>query len=175
MTVQESTAKRPGQIVLGWWSHEVGDRASASARGLAARLRRASAIAALTEPAVHQLITQLALKRNALNTQRLLRLVRVLAEVREHTDDTLAQRLGRGDPPAMSSLRFQRLMRAKDEELVMLLRRTLTLVDRRCNVAALGEDLLFWNDVIRTRWCFQYFGAALSDNTINPTALEQAV
>jgi CRISPR system Cascade subunit CasB len=51
------------------------------------------------------------------------------------------------------------LMRASDGDLAVGLRRAIPMVGRTCNVARLGRDLLFWNEITRTRWCFDYFGA----------------
>jgi CRISPR system Cascade subunit CasB len=51
-------------------------------------------------------------------------------------------------------------MRADDSELPGALRRAIVMADRRCNVAALGTDLLFWSDRTRTDWCFHYYGEA---------------
>ena len=61
----------------------------------------------------------------------------------------------------MSALRFQRLMRVADGDLTDALRRAILMADRRCNVAALGFDLLHWSEKTRSRWCFQYFGGSL--------------
>ena len=151
-------ARRPGQIILGWWSRNIGDRKQAHARGLAARLRRAGPVGVLGEAAVHDLARALDLKDAAV----LIRLVQVLAEVREPYGQPLAAALG-GAAPAMSTLRFQRLMRVADGDLTDALRRAIVLADRHCNVAALGEDLLHWSEKTRSRWCFQYFGAAAPD------------
>jgi CRISPR system Cascade subunit CasB len=49
-------------------------------------------------------------------------------------------------------------MRAEGEELTDLLRRAIVTAERRCNVAALAEDLLHW-EAARPRWCFHYFDA----------------
>jgi len=125
---------------------------------LAARLRRAGPVAVLSEAAVHDLARALRVTEAAV----LIRLVQVLAEVREHTSRPLASALG-GDPAAMSALRFQRLMRVSDDDLTDALRRAIAMADRRCNVAALGEDMLHWSEKTRSRWCFQYFGAAAPD------------
>ncbi|WP_116133445.1 type I-E CRISPR-associated protein Cse2/CasB [Tropicimonas sp. IMCC34043] len=149
-----SETKSPGQIVLGWWSHQIADRQSGKARALAARLRHATAIEALSEPQVHALAQALNLRDAA----PLLRLVTVLARVRDHENRPLARRLG-GDPPAMSAARFQRLMRAEGEELTAALCRALPMAANKCNVAALGQDLLRWDDTTRARWTFHYFGA----------------
>jgi CRISPR system Cascade subunit CasB len=143
-----------GQIVLGWWQRVLADRQSGRARALAARLRRASPVAALAEPEVHDLARRLGLRDAA----HLARLVTLLAEVRTHVPQTLMRRLG-GPEPVLSPLRFQRLMRASDEELPDALRRAIVAADRTCNVAALGEDLLFWSEKSRGRWSFQYFWA----------------
>ena len=142
-----------GKIILGWWARELGDRQSVAARGLAARLRRAGPVDALAEHAVHELGRALQLRDGV----RLASVVRLLAEVREHVPQPLFRRLG-GAEPAMSELRFQRLMRAEGEELPNALRRAIALADRRCNVARLGDDLLHWGEDVRRRWCFDYYG-----------------
>ncbi|MCB1387904.1 MAG: type I-E CRISPR-associated protein Cse2/CasB [Rhodobacteraceae bacterium] len=142
-----------GATILGWWARELGNRESGPARALAARLRRAGPVDALAESAVQELGRALALRDGA----RLSRLVRILAEVREHDGATLPRRLG-GAEPAMSTLRFQRLIRADEAELTDTLRRAIILADRRCNVAALGADLLHWGEATKTNWCFHYYG-----------------
>lgn len=150
----ETQENATARIILGWWSQALEDRTSGSARALAARLRRASPIEALCEARVHDLAHALHLHDGA----RLARLACALAQVRSHVPQTLMRRVG-GAEPALSPLRFQRLMRASDEELPNALRRVIIAADRSCNVAALGEDLLHWNETTRSRWAFQYFGA----------------
>lgn len=151
----KDAAKTPGGIALGWWGVHIGDRESAAARGLAARLRRAAPMAVLCEPAVQDLARSLGM--GPARAQDIVRLAGLLAEVREHDGAPLARRLG-GAEPVLSGLRFQRLMRAEGDELVALLRRAIAMAERRCNVAALASDLLHWQ-VARPRWCFHYFGA----------------
>jgi len=143
-----------GQTVLGWWQVNIGARDSAQARALAARLRRAGPVESLSERAVHELAR--ALEVQPAKADRLARMVRILAELREHDSATLAQRLGGG---VLSDLRFQRLMRADGDERDALLRRAISIADRRGNVAALANDIWVWDDSVRTRWCFHYFGA----------------
>ena len=174
----ETDKKSPGTIIFKWWAQHIGNRETASARGLAARLNRADAVGALSEPAVHALMQSLDWRPTPWHVEVLLRLALVLPQVREHTHASLAQRLGAGDPPAMSTLRFQRLIRADGEELVTALRRALPLVDRRCNVAALGRDLVYWSqrdDSVRTRWCFDYFGAVAPAATTETLATEEEI
>lgn len=148
--------KSPAQIILGWWGRSLGDRDRPRARALAAQLRRAGPIEALVEREVQDLANALALRPK--DAPRLARLVCLLAEMREHDPASLAKRLG-GSEPTLSTLRFQRLMRAEEEDLTPLLRRAIVMADRRANIAALGTDLLYWNDKTRARWCFNYFGA----------------
>lgn len=147
--------KGPGAIALGWWSREIAPRDIPAAKGLSARLRRAAPLAVLCEPAVIQLASALGLR--PAQADRLVMVATLLAEIRENSAETLAKRLG-GAEPALSSLRFQRLLRAEGEELTDHLRRAITMAERRCNVAALATDLLHW-EAARSRWCFHYFGA----------------
>lgn len=160
--MSEAKEKTPGQIILGWWSQELTNPNSATARGLAARLRRATPSSALAERAVHELAARLDEVQIRLgfprhSAERLSLLVRLLAEVREHTPEALAKRLG-GPEPVLSSLRFQRLMRAEGHEICDALRRAIGMADGRCNVASLGQDILRWDDKTRMAWCFNYFG-----------------
>lgn len=147
-----------GSRILDWWRHNIGNREMAHARALSARLRRAGPVAVLGEAAVHDLARDLNLREAAV----LVRLVQVLAEVREHSGQPLAAALG-GDPAAMSALRFQRLMRVDGDDLTGALRRAVVMADRRCNVAALGLDLLNWSEKTRSRWAFQYFAAPVPE------------
>lgn len=153
-----------------WWRDNIGDRNSGPARGLAARLRRAEGVEVLAEPEVHKLASSLRLGRP--QADRLIRLAQVLAEVREHGPERLARRLG-GSEPAMSRLRFQRLLRSREDDFTTQVRRALALIDRSCNVGALGRDLLAWDDPdegdrVRIRWSFDYF--ALPYPNSSPTA-----
>ncbi|WP_071676022.1 type I-E CRISPR-associated protein Cse2/CasB [Nioella nitratireducens] len=147
--------RRPGQIILGWWSTELGARTTGAQKGLSARLRRGDDVTVLCERPVHDLAHHLGLRDGA----RIARLARVLAHVRDHGPRSLPRRLGTGDPPIMSQLRFERLVRSEGEELEAALRRALEMAGHAANVAHLGESVLLWSDAIRTRWCFDYYGA----------------
>jgi CRISPR system Cascade subunit CasB len=149
-------------IIRGWWRQAMGMRESSAARALAARMRRATSVEALAEPAVHDLARGLGMR----DGERLARVVRVLAHVRQDSDAPLAARLG-GREPALSALRFQRLIRAEGEDLVTQLVRALPLADRTCHVGWLGANVLFWSEATRMRWCFAYF------HTPAPKTLEE--
>ncbi len=144
-----------GAVALGWWAREIAPRDIPAARGLSARLRRAAPLAVLCEPSVQKLGAALGLR--APQADRLVQMATLLAEVRDSSAETLARRLG-GQEPVLSSLRFQRLLRAGGDELTDHLRRAILMADRHCNVAALAADLLNW-EAARPRWCFHYFGA----------------
>lgn len=155
----------PGTVIAKWWRAHIADRESGRARALAARLRRAEGVAVLAEPEVHGLAAALRLRGQ--DAARLVALAQALAGVRENSAQTLAQRLGGRDKDdrVMSPLRFQRLLRSRDEEFSIQLRRALLMAGRECDVGALGRDVLAWDhsewgDKVRTRWAFNYFGAS---------------
>ena len=143
-------------VIRRWWRAQIGARESSAARALAARLNRGEGVDILAERAVFELGISLGLLKQPF---RLVPLVRVLAAVREDRGGPLPRRLGQGETPALSSLRFQRLLRTDAEDLAVPLRRALPMVDRACDVGALGADLLDWSDDTRARWAFTYFGA----------------
>jgi CRISPR system Cascade subunit CasB len=156
-----------GADILRWWSVNLADRQSGRARALSARLRRARGVDALTEREVHDLARTLGITDGA----KLALLVSLLAQVKDHVPQSLARRLG-GDPPTLSTLRFQRLMRAEGDELPEALRRAITMAEGRCNVASLGLDILHWDEGVRARWCFHYFGAEAPSQTNGEPAEE---
>lgn len=156
-----------GSLIAKWWGEHIADRDSGRARALAARLRRTNGVEVLAEPEVHVLAAMVGLKQQG--ALRLMRLAQVLAEVRTDDRATLAQRLGGrdADARAMSSLRFQRLLRSREDDFATQVRRALAMTDRKCNVAQLGRDLLNWDhpewgDKARVRWSFEYFGASVA-------------
>lgn len=155
--VSDTAPKGPGAIAFGWWQANIndGDGDNKKARGIAARLRRATSLEVLSEPSVHRLAHSLDLR--AAQAGQLVQLATLLANVDETHTDTLAKILG-GDEPKLSTLRFQRLIRAEGDALTDHLRRAIGMAGHRCNVAALAADILRW-DAARPRWCFHYFGA----------------
>ncbi|MBO9401315.1 type I-E CRISPR-associated protein Cse2/CasB [Shimia sp. R9_3] len=158
-----------GSICYGWWA-ELTAADLGRMRAEAAQLRRASTLVeVLTHPATHRLHQRLAKAGFDLRTQpqRLALIVMVLAQVRSKGRG-LARALGQGDSPALSHLRFDRLIRtgaattddAGALDLAQQLRRALAQVNNVADVSALARDLYWWNDRIRANWCFDYYGAA---------------
>ena len=84
-----------------------------------------------------------------------------LAHLKEDLGATVAQRFGAGDPKALSSLRFNALIRAREPRRLMRpLARALQVAKGSANVRRLAADLYWWNDKTRANWCFDYHGAA---------------
>ena len=158
--MSEREESGPRKIIGDWWAREIGDRQSSPARALAARLRRATPVEALSEPAVHRLAARL----NTRDPERLHRVVTVLVRLREDGRKSLPRKLGEQRQPGAPYLRFQRLLRAEGEALTTALIRALPMVNNACDVGALGADLFFWNDATRVRWSFDYFGATAPES-----------
>jgi len=144
------------QTIRNWWWTQIGNRDSSAARARAARLNRADLVAVLAERAVHDLARDTGLIERPVT---LVSLVQVMAAVRSDGGGPLPHRLGQGDTPVLSPLRFERLLRAEGAELATLIRRALPMVDRACDVGALGADLCRWGDATRAAWAFRYHGA----------------
>lgn len=145
-----------------WWSKELGDHGSG--RMARAQLRHCSTPSeALALPVTHSL--HAALGGGMTHRADTLALIAVaLANVRESDSRRPAERMGE----TLSAIRFQTLIRAKTpSELFQPLRRALVQIDGRTNVGALAEDLFFWGDKVRNRWCFDYYGAGPAEPTIS--------
>ena len=151
-----------GTICLGWWGHLTNKEIGRSRSDLA-RLKRASGAAeALAIKAVHELNTKLTAEDFGLRSrpEQLALIAMTLAQVKEHTAWRLARNMGRGDPKPLSEIRFDSLIRTQlTAELSTSLRRALHATGQVANVAALAQDLFYWNDSTRARWCFDYYGA----------------
>ena len=145
-----------------WWWTNIGNRDSAAARARAARLRRAEAVEVLVDRSVHDLAQDLGL--GAKDAKPLIRTIQALAEVRD-SGPRMARCLGKGDPPALSPLRFERLIRSTGDEIGISVRRSLPMVGRACDPGYLGLDLLRWNENTRIRWTFEYFAKRPPEDT----------
>ncbi|MCB5412197.1 type I-E CRISPR-associated protein Cse2/CasB [Pseudogemmobacter faecipullorum] len=150
---------------LAWWQSALADREHPHARALAARLIRADVVSALSEPAVYRLGQHLSLLERP---DLLARIAMTLAVIRTNSADSFARAAGR----AISPQRFERLLRAEEDELAHQLRRALPMIDRRCNVERLANDLQFWTDSTRARWVIEYHGGRLEAETDIPLSAE---
>jgi len=165
-----------GAIAFAWWSNlqpgfDPGSRRRGDP-GALARLRRADLIGAAMEEVTIDLFRKLTPASKLpldLLFERTALIAAVLAHVR--TDDTrkVAARAGEKkgeDQRLLHPLRLRRLLAAHTlADCLIAFRRLVALLDRRANVADLAESLLDWPDAIRgdrrrTRWAFDYYGAA---------------
>ena len=163
----------PSTVCASWWRRAFGDDDGA-ARMNRARLRRCDTPAeALTVEAVHDLNARLQSAGHHPKAHQLalvsIALVHVdVAEDAQAKTTRLAQAFGQSRTTkgylsqALSALRFQALMRATDRvDLITPLRRAMAIVRHvPINVYTLADDLYFWNENVRRKWCFQYFGAS---------------
>ncbi|MEM8589026.1 MAG: type I-E CRISPR-associated protein Cse2/CasB [Pseudomonadota bacterium] len=157
----------PGQVILSWWGRRL-NRDTGAARKARAQLRRAtSPLEVLTLDVTHDLHGHLGINLARGDGPRRLALVAAtVAGLDSSVRASLPRRFGEkdGDNPRLSPMRFECILRAGDDwELAIRLRRALPIVGRTANVAGLGADLLRWGEDVRTRWCFDYFGAAPPD------------
>lgn len=144
-----------GETLLRWWQ-ELNDDT-----GGRAALRRAPDITAVVmQPAfqrLHRRLLAAGWPGQTWADDRLAAAAGLLAHVREHSDRSLPQAMSDGDKPAVSPLRFQRLLEAPDgEALFNGLRRTLPLIQHRTDVCALATDVVNWGDAVRKRWAYAY-------------------
>lgn len=139
---------------LTWWQDAIASRDKARARALAARLSRADLIEVLAEPEVYQLGSILKLLDDPLC---LARIAQVLASVRHESPLSFARAAGK----VLSPSRFERLLRARDDELVVQIRRALPMIDRSCDPVRLARDIQRWNDQTRVRWVMDFHGGRL--------------
>ncbi len=159
-----SEEKTVGQVCLGWWGRWI-DGDDGKARAARARLRRpGSVIEAVMIPAVQELNRQLAGQGHDLRQRpdRLVLIAAALAACRHSPGRRAASVFGTPhDQPAVSALRFTGLVRETDpDRLRQPLVRALGQVRGQVDAARLAADLLHWSEAVRTRWAFEYYGAA---------------
>lgn len=166
------TANHPiGATCLSWWRIGIVGEGGVAKRSRAQLRRAAGVTAALCLSATHDLNRQLIeaghdLRLRRDGPDRLALIAVALAHVGEHRTESAARRFGAGDPKTLSGIRFDTLVRAKEPgQLLRPLVRSLQIVDGAVNVAKLASDLYWWNDKVRTDWCFDYHGAAYAKPT----------
>ena len=155
-----------GGAVLEWWRLSLG-RDDGGTRAARARLRRCNSpaeVLAISE--THDLNRHLQTADLTATSDQLALLTTIFAALNGTDGEKLATQFGKKEgkdsPPKLSELRFQSLIRVRSrKELMVPLRRCLAILGPNpvCNGYALAEDLYFWSDEVRNRWCFQYFGA----------------
>ncbi len=174
--------KSPGQKVLEWWNglqpktDKSGKVTSPGDPGALARLRRASSpIDALTEEQAIRLAKRLgASLDDQARLARIGALAAVLTHVKTHRDKDdkkraqhMARQLGpdsKGDNAVMSSLRFQRLIAAREPaDLMREMRGAVKLLKGTANIRDIGDAFYWWSDKTRIAWTYDYWGAGDAD------------
>ena len=92
--------------------------------------------------------------------ERLAQIMGLLAHVRFHRSDiSIAKQMatGRGGDPAVSELRFQRLLQRTRQEYYQAMIRVIKLLRGEINIHDLAESTYFWGDNIRKKWAYAYY------------------
>jgi CRISPR system Cascade subunit CasB len=172
----EEKPQSVGSVAWGWWNGLRPDSKQRARKrgnpGALARLRRADLVGAATEEITIDLFKRLAsLKKLPADAlfERTALIACVLSHVREDDYRRVATAAGAKtatDQRVLHPLRLRRLFAARTPaDCLTAFRRLVALLGERANVADLAESLLDWPDEKRadrrrTRWAFDYYGAA---------------
>ena len=148
-------------------------------RAAMARLRRAATpIEVMQEPEALRLIARL-----PHYPERVAILAGVLAYVRETETRRVAQAVGRpgldDDKSAvLSENRFRRLLQVPVDDLMEPMRRLVRMTKGTLNVHDLSRSILYWNDDVKKRWIFDYYGVGAAaeggpSGSATPDRMEQ--
>jgi CRISPR system Cascade subunit CasB len=164
-------------IAREWWREMQPDGDRKGDRAALARLRRApTAVEALVDPKAVELCRRLGVTANSRfpSAGRVAALAAVLAHVREEAAGDRARRprmmelvgpLGTKDDALsgakLKEIRFRALLGVReDDELLISMRRLVALAGEIANIKDLARAMLNWSEATRTRWTFDYYGAA---------------
>lgn len=154
------TTKDRARVAEQWWRETIWSDSPNRDRAAAAALRHANSVLdAAEEPVTIDLVRRWHGRARDLEDAALC--AAVLAHVRENEPLPVARRIGRPtDPdarPAMSPLRFRRLLQADsaDERLVQF-RRLAAFTGGTLNVADLVAALIDWSEHRKREWVFRY-------------------
>jgi CRISPR system Cascade subunit CasB len=92
--------------------------------------------------------------------ERLAIILGLLAQIREHTEQTLPLQMAsqiQGDKPVLSELRFRRLVQRDRYDLYQAMCRVLPLLGNKANIYALANDVYYWGKDVKREWAFSYF------------------
>jgi len=158
MKVNWGSDSELGQALFGWWSGLENNR------GIRADLRRCQ------NPVQVVLTPEFQRQNRAWRSyfvgewnyeERLAQIMGLLVHVRTNRAGlpiALQMATGRGGEPAVSELRFRRLLQRSREEFYPAMIRILRLLRGEADIHSLAESTYFWGDEVRKRWAFDYFG-----------------
>ena len=163
-----------GLVAQDWWRRlteaDDGKPAQGSQRAALARLRRAAnPLQVMMEPHTLRLIQKLP----HCNENRVAIVAGVLAFVRKNADASIVRIVGRKSlddevSAALSENRFRRLLQTPTNELLEPMRRLVRLAKGETNVRHLAESILYWGDLQKRQWIFEYYGAASAARSSPP-------
>lgn len=165
-----------GGIVVAWYESSLG-RNDGAARAARARLRRCeSPVEAVVLAETYELNECLGEIGERPGADRLALLATTFARLKGVRGGKLATLFGKkpakDGPRLLSELRFQSLVRVRSQrDLIVPLRRSLAVLgsDPACDGHALARDLYWWGENVRTKWCFEYFGAPFAADSQGET------
>ncbi len=161
MAIQFNKETGIGKVLLNWWEGLEDDRASRAV------LRRASSITAVSLTPPYQRLYQRLLtvgwpeKAAPYQNDRLAAVAGLLVHVEQNDGrapaKAMSQKESGQDRPAVSELRFIRLLESPDLDALFIgLRRALPLAKHSVDVLALANDVVHWGDAVKKRWAYAY-------------------
>ncbi len=156
-----TASARAVSVAFEWWRglNPTDSVPSGRQRAGSARLRRAATpLEVIQEPEALRLIARL-----PRDPERVAILAGVLAFVRETETQRVARAVGRtgldDDKSALlSENRFRRLLQVPVCDLLEPMRRLVRMTKGTLNVHDLSSSILYWNDAVKKRWIFDYYG-----------------
>ena len=158
MSVDFSPESEFGKALEGWWSGLSEDR------GNRAELRRCNdAVQVVMTPVFQQQIRvwRLYFGGQSRYGDRLAPVLGLLSHVRVHNPlSSIAVQMatGRGGDPAVSELRFKRLLQRTRREYYQAMIRVIKLLRGELNIHDLARSTYYWGDNIRKQWAYDYYG-----------------
>lgn len=151
-----------GEVAADWW------RSLESDRGGRADLRRCHTTLQIQfTPAFHRLLQRLpASGENDYRAGWLAAVAGVLAHVQADCESgesfpAILASAQAGDRAVLSGLRFRRLLACESpDDLLVGMRRAVQVAGSRAPVAALANDMLWWNDRTKKNWATTYYRVA---------------
>lgn len=154
-------------VAFAWWRglNPADSAPSGHQRAAMARLRRAATLLEIIqEPEALRLIGRL-----PRDPERVAILAGVLAFVRQTETQRVARAVGRtglddDESALLSETRFRRLLQVPVVDLMEPMRRLVRMKKGTLNVHDLSCSILYWNDDVKKRWIFDYYGVgAMAD------------
>lgn len=150
-----SEDSKAGKDLLAWWEN------LREARGARAELRRCKspdevAITASFQRLCHRLRPAFAGESGW--EGRLAAIAGLAAQVHETTPGRkLAVAMTEGNTPAVSELRFRRLLQRERADLYPALIRILRMLGNKADILDLADSVYYWGKGVKKRWAADYF------------------